>query len=111
MNILVSNPTPHPAALHIRRLCTADPSLACEMRLEVYHSVPQVCILLFLPLVINTTPQAVAPSSGLATQHARAPILLCKLEKGGRGCSGNRQSSFYRTTPELTEEYMSPVGQ
>lgn len=79
------------------------------MRDVVFHSVPQVCIPLFLPPVINTTPQAVA-GLGLATQHARAPILLCKLDMGGRDCWENTQSSFYRSTPELTKEYMSPVG-
>lgn len=93
VNILVTDPTPTTPHC-IFCLCTTDPSLTCEMRWRWekkwrMHSVPQVCIPLFLPLVINTTPQNVA-GLGLATQQASAPILLFRLEKGGRGCWGKQ---------------------
>lgn len=48
------------------------------------HSILQVCIPLFLPLVIKTTPQAVAGARPRNTTPT-APILLCRLEKDGRG--------------------------
>lgn len=86
-------PHPHHAALyilslHYRSLPHVRDAVEVGKKWRM-HSVPQVCIPLFLPLVINTTPQNVA-GLGLATQQASAPILLFRLEKGGRGCWGKQ---------------------
>lgn len=80
------------------------------MQLAVFHRAPQVCIPLFLLLVINTTPQVMARARPCNTTRS---ITYFTLQAGKRmeGAGwGNRQSSFYRSTPGLTKEYMSPVG-
>lgn len=80
-------------------------------RCEKMHSVPQVCIPLFLPLVINTTPQAMAGARPCNTTRFSTYFAMQAEEVWEGLVGGNRQSSFYKTTPELSwEEYMSPVG-
>lgn len=49
---------------------------------------------------------------GSALQHNPLDHLFCFASwgKDGGGRLGSRQSSFYRTTPGLTKEYIGPVG-
>lgn len=107
VNILVSNPTPTlPHCIFSVFLLQIPPLHArCSWR---FFTLCHRSVSLFLLLVINTTPQAVARARPCNT--TRSSTYFALQAGGGWEGPGDRQSSFYRTTPEQTKEYMSPVG-
>lgn len=81
--------------MYILRLYT---TIACEKRLALVHSPLQVCIPLFLPLVINTTPQAVARSCPCNTTHLNTSFALQAGEVVGGAIGVIERAAFKELT-------------
>lgn len=70
------------------------------------ENAPQVCIQLFLSLVINTTPQDVARAGSCRTTRFSTYFA----SQAGKGVGGAGEEVDRAAFIELTKEYMSPVG-
>lgn len=87
-------PHPHPAALYILCLCTADPSLACEMRLAVFSQC-STGLYPSLPAAGNQH-HATSRGPGSALQHNTLEHLFCFASRrrvGGAG-GGTDRAAF-----------------